>query len=327
MQFVTVREVMDAIGREFEVSETERAETLRLSEEVAPAPNPGAPSPFGGKTMGDLRQDVIAGLASAFARAFRISRSAAVLDNVLHHAHDSGPALFDLRQTGLPRENTSALRSELCPILIGAAKFETRLVAALEAGRFRNYPRHGGSHGIGMSPDDWTSHPNDSHTLRNVVFDAMELIPIVRAREIAIGEMRDAFTGEVVQHAPLLSVGEARQDLGGNARVAQSIESKAPAINQRGDVLSPALVLALKEAVRDGVPVDRRMCGKAAYQVLAKWADDHKFPDLLCFNKNGNLAYLVGKEPNDLTVRAVQARVDRVWDKILPLLQPNERSQ
>lgn len=198
MEFLTVWEVMEAIGSGIEVSETERAATLRLAEEVQQPPDAAAPSPFSGKTMGDLRNDVITGLARSFARAHKLSVSAAFLEHVLHHAEGSQPKLFDLRQTGLPRLNMSAT-GELREILFGVAKFEKRLVAALSSGKFRGFPRHGGAGGVGPSPDNWMSDPRDGDTLRQLLFFPAEIKPLLIQAGTPLGPMRDAFTGKVVE--------------------------------------------------------------------------------------------------------------------------------
>lgn len=198
MQFVTVWEVIESIGSQIEVSATERAETLRLSEEVAQVRDADAPSPMGRKTMGELRQDVISGLAQSFARAHKVSLSAALLEHVLHHAEGAQPKLFDLRQTGLPRLNVPAI-GELSEVLFGMAKFEKRLIAELSCGKFRNFPRHGGPGGAGRSPDDWMSNASDGDTLRKLLFLPEEIQPLLIEAGIPLGAMRDVFTGDVVE--------------------------------------------------------------------------------------------------------------------------------
>jgi hypothetical protein len=198
MELVTAWEVMEAIGSKIEASEAERALTLRLGEEVAQVQEAGAPSPFSGKTMGDLRDEVIIGLARSFAKAHRISHSAARLHYVLHHTETPRPELFDLRPTGLPCLSVSAF-SELQSVLIGTAQFEKRLIAALSSGKFRNFPRHGGPDRISLSLDDWTSHPSDGDTLRKLVFRSEEILPLLWKAGISLGPLHDAFTGNRVE--------------------------------------------------------------------------------------------------------------------------------
>lgn len=198
MEFVTAWEVIGAMASKIEVSEVERASTLRLGEEVAKVQDPGAPSPFRGKTMGELRDEVITSLARSFARANQLSSSAARLEYVLHHADASHPKLFDLRQTGLPRLSMSAM-ADLRPALFRLSKFEDRLVAALSAGRFRDFPKHGGVGGVGLSADDWRLHPSDGETLRKLAFLPEEIQPLLIEAGIQLGDMQDAFTGGLVK--------------------------------------------------------------------------------------------------------------------------------
>lgn len=320
MGCVTAWELIGSIGSQLQVSESERRETLRLEEEVLENRDASAPSLFRGTNLGDLREEVLTGLARSFARAHRISNSAAQLHYVLHHTEPT-PALYDLRLTGLPCLSPSVF-SELQSVLVKTAQFEARLVAALSKGKFRNFPRHGGSSGIGMSPDDWTTRPSDPDTLRKIGFDAGEIVSTLRNAGIHPGPLHDAMTGDVLQEpAAVLTVDEGlTQDLVREARPTGSMQRAASEINQRGDSLSPVLVLALKQAVKDGVPVDRRMCGKAAYQVLVDWADKGAYPNLLIFHKQ-RLAHLVDDKPNAVSARAVQARVDRAWPNLLPILQ------
>lgn len=198
MVFVTVWDVMESIGSKIEFSAAERVSTLRLGEEVPQIGNPNIPGFFKGQSMGELRDEVITNLGRSFGRAHQISSAAALLENVLHHA-DVQPKLYDMRQTGLPRLSTSAL-AELRPVLFGAAQFERRLVVALGAGKFRNFPRHGGAGKVGLSPDDWVSHPSDVDTVRKLVFLADEIQALLHHAEIPFGRMHDAFTGEAIKN-------------------------------------------------------------------------------------------------------------------------------
>ena len=323
MQFVTVCEVMDSIGSQIDVSESERATTLRLSDEVAQIRDAQAPSPFSGKTMGDLREEIIAGLARSFARAYKLSMSAALLENALHHEEESQPRLFDLRQTGLPRISTSAI-AELRPILFGVAQFECRLVQALSTGRLRNFPRHGGPRAIGVNPDDWKSNPNDGETLKKLIFVREEIQRTLRDTGIRFRPMRDAFTNQVVaEDGPAAELPELA---GSNMPVAikgatgiteQTIREP---IKQRWDQLGSILVRALKEAVRKGTPVNPKLCAAEAFTIISLWIDKNELLGVLDFGPGGAIHYR-GKP---LKRRSVQARVTRMWDCIQPLLQDEE---
>jgi hypothetical protein len=324
MQYVRVWDLMGAIGSEMTVSANERAATLRLDDEVAQVGDPNAPSPLAGKTMGDLRQDVITGLSAAFARAYRISRSAAVIENFLHHTPNTTLAVYDLRQTGLPRLSTSA-RTELGTILVRAAQFEKRLVSALSAGAFRRYPRHGGPRSIGVSPDAWSSDPNDSHAVCNIVLDAAQIMPLLREAEFDVRSLREAFTAEPIQEDP------AGFDSPAPAEPPCFRENLPPlsseptlAGSRRSDDLTPTLVRALREVVISGVPVHRLICSREAYRLLSQWADGGKFKDLLTF-LDKKLAYYVDDNPEPLTKDAVRMRVTRLWEELLPQLQQLHR--
>lgn len=198
MVFVTVWDVMESIGSKIEFSASERASTLRLDEEVLQVGDPGLPGPFRA-TMGEQRLDLITYLGRSFGRAHQISSAAALLENVLHHA-EAQPKLFDMRQTGLPRLSTSAV-DELRVVLFGAAQFEERLIKALGAGKFRNFPRHGGAQRIGFSQDDWKSHPRDHDIVHKLTFVAEEIQPLLREAGIPFGPMHDAFTGNVIERS------------------------------------------------------------------------------------------------------------------------------
>lgn len=197
MVLVTAWEVVRSIGSQINFSAAERVSTLRLQEEVPQIGPPGKQGLFKGQTMGELRDEVITGLGRSFGQAHQIALAAALLENILHHAKVH-PKLFDMRQTGLPRLSMPAI-DELRPVLFGAAQFEKRLVSALCAGKFRNYPRHGQAQLIGLSLDDWTSHPSDHVTVRNLAFLPEEIQLLLSEADVPFGPMQNAFTGETIE--------------------------------------------------------------------------------------------------------------------------------
>ncbi len=62
MQYVSVWNVIQAMTINFEISEDERAESLRLHEDVIEVRNEGAPSPLKGVSMGEFRAQVVRNL-------------------------------------------------------------------------------------------------------------------------------------------------------------------------------------------------------------------------------------------------------------------------
>lgn len=316
MKFVTVLEVLESIASNLDVSEAERASSLRLGDEVVQFHDPAAPSPFNGKTMGNLREDVIAGLARSFARAYQLSRSAALLENALHHEETSQPRLFDLRQTGLPRLNTSAI-TELRPILFGVAKFEHRLVKALSNGKLRGFPSHGGPGATGVNPDDWKSNPNDDETVNNLFFIREDIQRLLRDSGILYRPMRDAFTGQVIDANDLSEVIETAVNDEGSKVVAGNVREP---LKPRKDDLSNILLRALKEAVCKGTTVDRQLCATEAFTIIHSWVDSGQYLNVLDFDGSGALCYR-GKP---VSRRSFHARVKRMWDSAEPLLQEEE---
>ena len=254
MQFVAVWDVVRAIASEIEISEDEVATNLRLAEEVPPVTNPDSPGAFKGRTRGEMREEVISGLAHSFASAYRISHAAALLDNVLLHAGDAAPMLYDFRQTGLPRASASAL-AELQPVLFGAAKFRERLVNALSAGKLRNFPLHSRPDGSRVEVNDWTSRPTDWEIVGKMAFSAAEISTALRRAEIPFGVLRDLGTGEVVEE---VTVGDEMMEGTNSQKQTADVEpgwyrQRKEPFQWQGTPHEKALV-EFKEQVVDGKP-------------------------------------------------------------------------
>lgn len=330
MRIVAAWDVIEAIGSKIEVSEAERASTLRLTEEVAQPREHLAPSPLGGKTMGELREEVVTGLARSFARATKISRSAALLHHVLHHA-EPPPLLLEWRQTGLPCVSTS-ISSELQAILIKTSQFEKRLITALSRGEFRGYPRHGGPTEVGASPDDWTSSPTDSETLRKVGFRAAEIKSLLA--ELPHGPLHDAFSGQVIldffeedgseeprpKTASSTDVHDRHRARGqGDAidlRPARAVGKKRV---RSGD---PAIREAVLRTLRQGVR-DKQIGLSQAFLVLQKLAVEDEFGLVYLPGEEGDptsargVHYMHDDKPKPLSARAFKARASVFWDELL----------
>lgn len=324
MQFVTAWELVNAIGSQLEVSASERATTLRLADEVAQTSKADTPGVFRNQTMGELKHVVVMGLASAFEKAHRISRGAAILDSVLHHAGESTPSIFDLRQTGLPRLSETAL-SELLQTLIRAANFEKRLIDALESGAFRDYPLHGRSgNWVGLNPTDWTSHPSDMRTVTEIVFSADQVLSLFRREGVKFGRLHDAFTENPIadwKNNNSIELDEPNEV----ENAPQTADAEGHASKRRTNDLTPVIIKALKEAVSQGTELDPKLCGKVALRIVTKWADESKFSGLVEISSESKLVYYSGNDEKPLTPKAFQARVDRVWERTLPLLKREKR--
>lgn len=318
MEFVTVWELLQSIGSQLDASEAERVATFGLKDQVAAPRDPDSPGPFVGKTLGETRDEVVLGLGGAFVRAYKLSRAAAMLEHALHHAEEPRPKVFDLRQTRLPRLNPSAL-PELQEVLIKASQFEERLVAALEAGKLRNFPRHGrGSrNGVGFSVDDWKSRPTDADAVQKIVFLADEIRPLLREVLVPFGPLREAFTGEPI----------GAYDRPGNSSplAFNHAPAKQPALNaspssenlkSKWDDMGTLVFRTLRQAVENGTPVDLPFCRKEVVQMLTDMADRGANPDL-DFGEKGVLRFR-GKPQSEA---AIKARVTRMWPGVEALLR------
>lgn len=333
---VSAWEVLDSIGSSFDFSAAERATTLRLGDEVPPLQNPAAPSPLSGRTMGELRDEVVAGLAQSFARATKISRSAAVLHYVLHHV-DAPPELFDMRLTGLPLLSDSAF-AELQSVLAQTARFERRLIEALGKGKFRDFPRHGGPHGVGISPDDWTSSPSDPETLRNLAFRAAEIKALLV--DVPHGAMHDALTGQVIpdfletpdlsgsSDASAIELSEPpRQVQESDQAVAPDRKQAAAKGKKRGRSGDPAIREAVRRTLMQGIQ-DRSLGLSQAFLVLRDLALNDEL-GLRYLPKDEDKAdsvagihYLHDDKLKPLSQRAFKARAGVFWDELQKLETP-----